>query len=253
MQRDGQHGLGLLAQGLEVGDHAGGRDGDPPARDGDALVVGQDVDGLGDVVQIVQRLAHAHEHDVRELALLARRGPLGEVVAGHLDLGHDLGRRQVAHQGLGPGVAEGAVQGAAHLAGDAERALSARHGDVGNEHRLHLDARGEADQPLARPVLGDLALHDLGAGDGEALGEGGAGFLGDVAHRFEGGGAGLVDPAPQLARAHLRLLGRHDPGLRQGGAQRLAAEAGEVDPGIRGRDVGARAGDVEGDAQGARL
>ena len=44
---------------------------------------------------------------------------------------------QVAHQPLRAGVAEGAVQRAADLAGDAERA---RAGDVGDEDGLDLDA-----------------------------------------------------------------------------------------------------------------
>ena len=109
MQRDRQHGLGPLAQRLQLGNHAGGRDGDPPARDGDALVVGDDVDGRGHAVEVVERLAHAHEHDVGQPAVFLGRRPFAKVVARDLHLGHDLGGGQVADQGLGAGVAESAV------------------------------------------------------------------------------------------------------------------------------------------------
>ena len=115
MQADRQHGLGAASQRVQLRDNARGRDGDPAPRQGDALIVGDDVDGVGDVVQIVERLAHAHEDDVGQAAVFPGRRPFLEVVAGDLDLGHDLGGGQVADQLLRAGVAEGAVQGAADL------------------------------------------------------------------------------------------------------------------------------------------
>src|SRR3546814_6977225 len=56
------------------------------------------------------------------MAALGRRRPFAEVIARHHDLADDLGRCEVAHQALGAGVAELAGEGAADLAGDAERA-----------------------------------------------------------------------------------------------------------------------------------
>src|SRR3546814_1455600 len=84
----------------------------------EAFGVQCDGDGCGSVLVVVERLAHAHEHDVGDLAAFGRRsaivpGPLAEVVAGHHDLAHDLGRGEIAHQALGAGMAELAGEGAA--------------------------------------------------------------------------------------------------------------------------------------------
>ena len=92
----------------------------------------------------------------------ARRRIVAEPVARQQHLADDLLRRQVAHQLLRAGMAEGAGERAADLAGEAERAAPLLR-DV---DRLHLDraagaARRKAQQPLARAVLGDLLGDDL--------------------------------------------------------------------------------------------
>src|SRR3546814_16614493 len=90
-------------------------------------------------------------------------------------------------QALGAGVAELAGEGAADLAGDAERAAVF----LGNVDGLNLLAVGQAQQPLAGAVPGDLGDGDLGpahrAGLGEVLaevlGEGGHGEIGRASCR----------------------------------------------------------------------
>ena len=224
---------------------AGGGDGDPPPGNPQALVVGDDVQGVGDVVEVIERLAHAHEHDIGQLAPVRGRRPFAQVVPGDLHLGDDLAGGEVADQALGAGVAEGAVQRAADLTGDAE---GARAGDVGDEHRLGLDPRRELDQPLDHPVLGLLAGGDLRAGQSEVLGQGRAVLLGDVGHRLEVGDPEIVDPAPDLAGPHLRLVRSDRAGVDQRGAQLRPRQTGEVRP--HGGTNGA--GKVEGDGQGVR-
>src|SRR3546814_15149722 len=68
-------------------------------------------------------------------------------------------------------MAELAGEGAADLAGDAERAAVF----LGDVDRLDLLAVGKAEQPLARAVLGDLGQGDVRtahrAGRGQALAE----------------------------------------------------------------------------------
>ena len=139
-------------------------------------------------------------------------GPFAEVVAGDLHLGDDLGGGEVAHQRLGAGVAEGAVERAAHLAGDAQGAGAS---DVGNEYRLGLDAGREADQPFDRAVEALLALDHLRPGQDEAIGQRGARLLGDVGHGREVGDAGMVDPAPDLSRTHAGIGRRGGAGADQ--------------------------------------
>ena len=198
--------------------------------------------------QIVERLAHAHEDDVGQPAVFLRARPLLQIVPGHLHLGDDLGRRQVAHQGLGAGVAEGAVQRAAHLTGDAKGARAAHIGDVDG---LDLDARRHADQPLAGAIAADLTLDHLGAGEREGLGQGRAGLLGHVGHGGEVGQAIVVNPPPQLGGPHLGLFRTHHAGLDQGGGQLRPGQARQVRPGRRGGRRRARK--IEGDAQGSEL
>jgi hypothetical protein len=153
--------------------------------------------------EIVERLAHAHQHDVRDQPLLDRRAtPVAEIVAGDEDLADNLGRGQVAHQPLGAGVAEGTGERAADLGGDAERAAIL----LGDVDGLDLVAAGDAQQVLAGAVGRDLPGDELWPLDGEMRGEERAVVAGEIAHRCEVGDAAAVDPLPDLARAHGHLV-----------------------------------------------
>ena len=153
------------------------------------------------------------------------------------DLADDLLGGQVAHQLLRAGVAEGAGQRAADLAGDAERA-AAFLGDVDG---LDLDrpagaARRKAEQPFARAVRRRSARSTIsGRASGEMLGELGAQLLRDVGHAGEIGDAAEIDPVPELAGAHPGLALRHDArsderlaelGARQADQRRLLGLCG---------------------------
>jgi len=91
--------------------------------------------------------------------LAVRRRPLAEVVAGDLRLSNDFGGGQIADQGLGPGVAEAAVEGAADLAGEAQRAAAA---DIGNEDGLGFEFGPKAISHLMTPVAAFLTPGDVG-------------------------------------------------------------------------------------------
>src|SRR3546814_5805955 len=72
MQADLQVDPEFLATAADHRHHAGGRQRDASLRDCDALVVHHDLQRLGDGVEIVQRLAHAHHHDVGQHAAVLR-------------------------------------------------------------------------------------------------------------------------------------------------------------------------------------
>ena len=120
VQRDRQVGPPLPARHrLDAGHHADGRDGDAARRD----PLGQDVERRRDALEVEQRLAHPHEDQVEPLASACPRSarmastwptisPAVEVAA----------RAPVA------GDAEGAGQGAAGLARDAEGAAARGRG-----------------------------------------------------------------------------------------------------------------------------
>ena len=119
VQGNGQHGPGARAQRFQLRNNAAGRDRDPAPRQGNALAVRDHIHGLSHSVQIIERLAHAHKDDIGQLAPLCRRRPFAQIIACHLHLSDNLSRRQVPHEGLGARVTEGAVEGAADLAGNA--------------------------------------------------------------------------------------------------------------------------------------
>ena len=125
------------------------------------------------------------------------RGPLAERVARDHDLPDDFRRRQIAYQALRAGVAEGAGQRTADLRRDAQRAAVALR-DVDG---LDLLAVIEAQQPFPGPVGRGEGLADLGTPQlvdrGKLLAE----AFRQARHRREIGGAAVVDPVPQLARA----------------------------------------------------
>jgi hypothetical protein len=90
--------------------------------------------------------------------------PFAEPVARDHDLIDDLGGGEIAHEPLGAGVAEGAVERAADLARDAERAAVAlRDIDALDLMRaLARRVRRQADEPFARAVGRNLLGDDLG-------------------------------------------------------------------------------------------
>ena len=160
VQRDGEVDAELGAGAVHHRHDAGGGQRDPAAGQGDALVVHHDHHGLGDVVVVVQRLAHAHQHDGGEQARAFRPSgwAIRRSVAGRHELADDFRRAEIAHQTLRAGVAEPAGEGAADLGGDADRAAILL--PVGDVDRLGLLAVAEAEQEFAGVVR--AGLHDGG-------------------------------------------------------------------------------------------
>jgi len=150
-----------------------------------------------------------------------RRLPLGvsrstQSLARDHHLADDLAGGEVAHQPLGAGVAERAVQRAADLGRHAQRAAVG----LGNVDALDLvgPARalaGQPQQPLAGAVAGDLLGDDLGARQGEMAVELGAHLLRHVRHLVEALGAADIEPVPQLLGAHPPLLGSNADAAEQ--------------------------------------
>ena len=231
MQRDRQADAHLLARLDDRRHDAGGRQRDAPLRQGQALAVGGDSHRLADIVVIVERLAHAHQHDIGHQPAAIRHDRAGrgrrvrqvaEPLARRQDLADDLVGQEVAHQALGAGVAEGAGQGAADLAGDAQRAAAF----LGNVDGLDLDrppgaAGRKAEQPFAGAVDRDLLVDHFRPGDRIGLVQRLAQGAGDIRHLREIGDAAHIEPVPQLRDAHADLLVRHADGgqrLAEGGA-----------------------------------
>src|SRR5690606_38761753 len=126
-------------------------------------------------------------------------GIVAEAVAGDQDLADDLLRGKVADELLGAGVAEAAIERAADLTRDAERAAPF----LGDVDGLDLDrtagaARREAEQPLAGAVVRNLLGDDLGPRQREVARKRRAQVLRDVGHRLEIGGAADIEPVPEL-------------------------------------------------------
>ncbi len=77
MQRDREHGRGLGAEPSNLRHDARGRDGDPPFRQSEPVAVGKHADRIAHIFEIIERLAHAHEDDVRDGArVVARQQPV---------------------------------------------------------------------------------------------------------------------------------------------------------------------------------
>ena len=99
---------------------------------------------------------------------------------------------EVAVEALLPGRAERAVERAAHLRGDAQRAAVV----LGDEHRLDAVADADVEQPLARAVGGAVSRDHRGRrgprrSPSQLLAQG----LREVGHRVEVADAALVHPA----------------------------------------------------------
>ncbi len=114
------------------------------------------LDGRQHPVEVEQRLAHPHEHDVRQ-PLAVRRQPAGRVA----DLVDDLGGREVAREPELARRAERAADRAAGLARDAQRVPLAAGATRRVMHQDRFDERAVVE--LVERLLGQAAV-----GRGEA-------------------------------------------------------------------------------------
>ncbi len=109
---------------------------------GQAQITVHRLDGGPDRIEVRQRLAHSHEHDIAELApALQPAAPRGD----H-HLLDDLSRTELPTKTCVSGSAESAAHRATGLAGDAHgRAVAVSHQD-----RLYALAVARLEQPLQR-------------------------------------------------------------------------------------------------------
>lgn len=125
---------------------------------------------------------------------MLRRRPFAEGIAGQHYLADNLRRPQIAHQPLGAGVAELAVQRAADLGGNTQRA-AVRLRDV---DALHLISVGKAKQPFLRAIGRLLVQRDSGPLDDEMIGQHCPHRFRQVGHLVEVGRAAVIKPLPYL-------------------------------------------------------
>ena len=125
MQRDRQlELLRFFCEALNAGDDSAGADRDTSGADAKPAGVIEYACGFEDRVIVVEWLAHTHEDDVGWTGV--------QLACGHEDLSdHFAGFKVASESGLAAG-AEGALEAAAHLAGDADRvSLLARRQENG--------------------------------------------------------------------------------------------------------------------------
>ena len=166
---------------------------------------------------IITMLVMRRSGSLRSVAVGAASRP---AVAGDHHLADDLVSGQVAHQLLGAGVAEAAVQRAAHLGGDAQRAA------VGFRDVDGLEFDGPPRRSAAaicgcrlRNLLGD----DLGPLEGEVLPRAPRANPSTTLLMASKTSAVEIDPVPKLLHAHLALPLRH-AGSRPASGQLRARE-----------------------------
>src|SRR6202008_4579004 len=116
-----------------------------------------------------------------------------ELTRGEPHLTDDLGGSEVAIEALLRGGAERAVEGAADLRGNAQRAALR----LRDEYHFEGLLRVRPEQPLAGTVRGALHRDDLRRAHFGAGAETGAQLLRHIRHFGEAAGPALVDPAHQ--------------------------------------------------------
>ena len=137
-------GIGLLSEPFDLGHQARGGDGDLAVAESEAFAVDEDLRRRDNIVGVMERLAHAHEDDVGDVALrLEHAAGLGNLV-------HNLRGAQMAAKAHLRRQTELTVHRAAHLAADAERDAVLRR----DEHRLDDCARVELPGDLAGAIGG---------------------------------------------------------------------------------------------------
>ena len=130
---------------------------DAAARNAIGVIVEEQTDRGHHSFQILEGFAHAHQHDVRDHALIriigSRFAP--QFAFSPEELAHDFGGLQVAGKTLFAGRAEEAAHRAARLRRNAER-TAVHFRDI---HRLNGVAVADIEGPLAGAVGGNLFTH----------------------------------------------------------------------------------------------
>ena len=194
--------LALVEQAPERGQIAHGADSDALRAPCEAPRCGEHVDGGEHGVKIVERLAHAHEHDVGE----------GVALGYGQNLVDNLRGGKVAVEALAAGHAEGAAHLASRLRAHAERGPVA----VGDVDGLYVAASGAVEEILHRAVgaaclgLGILAAH------APARGERLASALAEVGHRVDVGDTAAVYPVRYLLGGKTRKAALSGHGTQLG-------------------------------------
>jgi hypothetical protein len=188
----------LLGHPLDPGDPADRRDADVRVRDAD---VREALAGGEDVVEVHERLAHAHEDGVVQRLLSPEVERLIQ----------DLRRGQVAAEAHRAGRAERAGQRAARLTRHAQRAAAIA---VTHQHGLDRAAVVRLEEPLLGAVRGERLVDVAKRREGDLPGEPLAQVAWEVRHlvvRARPAGR----PLPHLARAEAGLRSRLEPCVKE--------------------------------------
>ncbi|MNQ57557.1 hypothetical protein D3C85_717190 [compost metagenome] len=179
----------MLGELIDHRHHAGGRQGHTALGNAVAQVVHHQMHGRDDVVEVQQRLTHAHHHHVGDGTVDGCRDAAKGFV-GNPHLADDFGGGEVAVEALLAGGAETAIQGTACLGRNAQGAALA----LGNVNGLDAAAGRHAHHPLAGAVAGDVLADHFRTTDLSNSLELFAQGLADVRHGVEIIDAKVVNP-----------------------------------------------------------
>ena len=208
MERYREKAANFLGSPCDFGNNTRGRQRDAATAQCDAFTIHGDLHRSTDVFDIIERLAHAHQNDVRKqtwaiiTSASAWLGPFIQIIARQHDLTNDLRCGQVAHQFLRARMAERTGQRAANLGRHAQRSSAF----LRNVDNLNLVAARNTNEVFAGAIFGHQLCHQLRTLNHEILGEHLAIVFGQVGHDVEIGHTPVVDPLPHLIEAHLGLL-----------------------------------------------
>jgi hypothetical protein len=143
------------------------------------------------LVVVVQRLAHAHQHDVESCVCEAK------LADEHPHLTRDFTGGQVAKQAHLSGQAERARHGTPDLRRDAQR----HPRSVRNEHRLDVAVVRQSKEEFLGAVFRAIAMDELGSAERERRGKCRAKVARQIGHRLEARRTAAIDPVEDLAAA----------------------------------------------------
>ena len=206
----------------DAGDDPDGAERDALGAEGESVGIAQDVDGVHDRVVVVERLAHAHEHEVAQAGgrgfvtyyvtpvsgsfrasvtyYVTLCGVGGAEGAGDVDgLGDDFAGREVARVAHLAGGAKHAAHRAADLAADAGRDAAG----VAHEDGLDAFGVGEGEEVFVGEAVARGGLE--GGGQDAEVGVGGeprAEFRRQLGHGVERRGEPDVEIVPEPRDVH---------------------------------------------------
>ena len=195
MQRNCQLNAGFLSDSLHIRHNTGSWQRHPAFGNGNTVTVCQQLQSLDNIINIMQRFAHSHHHNIGNHPVFTGCArPFMINIAHHHKLADNFSCRQIAGNFLRPSMTESAADGTADLGWNTNRTSVC----FGNINRFNPLPVGKFQQPFVRFITRKLFSYDFRTRNRKLIGQFGPQILWQIGHLVKRNRPLNIQPLIQL-------------------------------------------------------